>query len=296
MAGEKCHWPICLVKFPQRWICGAWQWELSLCGDSTQSVVHWQSVLTIREKRKYDTNVLINLFSIRHSQGQSTLEPVRGKMENEGRKKKMNSEDINTAVNISIIHIHFKALQHNKAVPISHLNSEQYLALYYVDKMPFSIWWDTERIICLLVFVQLHRIIGLRRYSPLASPGMGGYLTEVSCRNLGNVKNRHYSNQISTAAIDKKLIYFSFWPRDFLFVIRNPSWLMQTDRQTDRSLAVKAIVLLCKKHRPIYLVLELHLLSGLFPLWVPYSAPKRHSPVLSSVLLFFCFVWCICIG
>lgn len=49
-------------------------------------------------------------------------------MENEGRKKKtgkkkMNSEDINTAVNISIIHIHFKALQHNKAVPISHLNS-----------------------------------------------------------------------------------------------------------------------------------------------------------------------------
>lgn len=236
MAGEKCHWPICLVKFPQRWICGAWQWELSLCGDSTQSVVHWQSVLTIREKRKYDTNVLINLFSIRHSQGQSTLEPVRGKMENEGRKKKMNSEDINTAVNISIIHIHFKALQHNKAVPISHLNSEQYLALYYVDKMPFSIWWDTERIICLLVFVQLHRIIGLRRYSPLASPGMGGYLTEVSCRNLGNVKNRHYSNQISTAAIDKKLIYFSFWPRDLLFVIRNPSWLMQTDRQTDRQI------------------------------------------------------------
>lgn len=45
-------------------------------------------------------------------------------MENEGReKKKMNSEDINTAVNISIIHIHFKALQHNKAVLISHLNS-----------------------------------------------------------------------------------------------------------------------------------------------------------------------------
>lgn len=119
---EKCHWPICLVKSPQRWICGAWQWELSLCGDSTQSVVHWQSVLTIQEKRKYDTNVLINLFSIRHSQGQSTLEPVREKMENERRKKKMNSEDINTAVNISIIHIHFKALQHNKAVPISHLN------------------------------------------------------------------------------------------------------------------------------------------------------------------------------
>lgn len=53
------------------------------------------------------------------------MEPVREKMENEGRKKKkkMNSEDINTAVNISIIHIHFKALQHNKAVPISHLNS-----------------------------------------------------------------------------------------------------------------------------------------------------------------------------
>lgn len=135
----------------------------------------------------------------------------------------MNSEDINTAVNISIIHIHFKALQHNKAVPISHLNSEQYLALYYVDKMPFSIWWDTERIICLLVFVQLHRIIGLRRYPPLASPGMGGCLTEVSCRNLRNVKNRHYSNQRSTAVIDKKLIYFSFWPRDLLVVIRNPS-------------------------------------------------------------------------
>lgn len=42
-------------------------------------------------------------------------------MENERKKKKMNSEDINTAVNISIIHIHFKALQHNKAVPIFHL-------------------------------------------------------------------------------------------------------------------------------------------------------------------------------
>lgn len=39
----------------------------------------------------------------------------------------MNSEDINTTVNISIIHIHFKALQHNKAVPISHLNSEAVL-------------------------------------------------------------------------------------------------------------------------------------------------------------------------
>ena len=38
-----------------------------------------------------------------------------------GGKKKMNSEDINTAVNISIIHIHFKAVQHNKAVPIPHL-------------------------------------------------------------------------------------------------------------------------------------------------------------------------------
>lgn len=42
-------------------------------------------------------------------------------MENEG--GGMNFEDINTAVNISIIHIHFKSLQHNKAVPISHLNS-----------------------------------------------------------------------------------------------------------------------------------------------------------------------------
>lgn len=42
-------------------------------------------------------------------------------------KKKMNSEDINTTVNIYIIHIHFKALQHNKAVPISHLNSEAVL-------------------------------------------------------------------------------------------------------------------------------------------------------------------------
>ena len=39
----------------------------------------------------------------------------------------MNSEDINTTVNISIIHIHFKALQHNKALPISHLNSEAVL-------------------------------------------------------------------------------------------------------------------------------------------------------------------------
>lgn len=45
-------------------------------------------------------------------------------MENEGGEgeKKMNSEDINTDVNISIIHIHFNALQHNKAVPIPYLN------------------------------------------------------------------------------------------------------------------------------------------------------------------------------
>lgn len=39
----------------------------------------------------------------------------------------MNSEDINTAVNISIIHIHFKALQHNEAVSIPHLKSEAVL-------------------------------------------------------------------------------------------------------------------------------------------------------------------------
>lgn len=97
----------------------------------------------------------------------------------------MNSEDINTAVNISIIHIHFKALQHNKAVPISHLNSEQYLALYYVDKMPFSIWWDTERIICLLVFVQLHRIIGLRRYSPLPVQEWEGILLKSAAETWG---------------------------------------------------------------------------------------------------------------
>lgn len=32
----------------------------------------------------------------------------------------MGSEDINTTVNISIIHIHFKALQHNKTGSISH--------------------------------------------------------------------------------------------------------------------------------------------------------------------------------
>lgn len=38
--------------------------------------------------------------------------PVKEKMENEERKKekKMNSEDINTTVNISIIHIHSKTL------------------------------------------------------------------------------------------------------------------------------------------------------------------------------------------
>lgn len=89
------------------------------------------------------------------------MEPVREKMENEGRKKKMNSEDINTAVNISIIHIHFKALQHNKAVPISHLNSSQYLALYYVDKMPFWMGCNTEGIICLLVSMELQGIMGL---------------------------------------------------------------------------------------------------------------------------------------
>lgn len=48
-------------------------------------------------------------------------------MSKEEKKKKMNSEDINTAVNISIIHIHFKALQHNKAVSILHLKSEAVL-------------------------------------------------------------------------------------------------------------------------------------------------------------------------
>lgn len=77
-----------LPNSPQRWACGAWQWVLSLRGDSTQSVAHWQSVLTIQERRKYDTNVLINPFSIRRSQGQSTLEPEREKMENEQRRKK----------------------------------------------------------------------------------------------------------------------------------------------------------------------------------------------------------------
>lgn len=85
----------------------------------------------------------------------------------------MGSEDINTTVNISIIHIHFKALQHNKAVPISHLNSLQYLALYYVDKTAFWMVRDTERIICLLVSMELQRIMGMRGCSLL--------LTEVSC-------------------------------------------------------------------------------------------------------------------
>lgn len=73
----------------------------------------------------------------------------------------MNFEDINTAVNISIIHIHFKALQHNRAVPIFHLNSEQYLALCYVDKMPFWMGWNTEGIICLSVSMELQRIMWL---------------------------------------------------------------------------------------------------------------------------------------
>lgn len=72
----------------------------------------------------------------------------------------MNSEDINTAVNISIIHIHFKALQHNKAVPISHLNFLQYLALYYVDKMPFCMGWNTGGIICLLVSMSCRESLG----------------------------------------------------------------------------------------------------------------------------------------
>lgn len=92
----------------------------------------------------------------------------------------MNSEDINTAVNLSIIHIHFKALQHNKAVPISHLNSQQYLALYYVDKMPFWMGWNTEEIICLLVSMQLQGIMGLRRYSLM--PVRGGYLTKAAAK------------------------------------------------------------------------------------------------------------------
>lgn len=73
----------------------------------------------------------------------------------------MNSEDINTAVNISIIHIHLKALQHNKAVPISHLNSLQYFALYYVDQMPFWMGHNTEEIICLWVSIELQGIMGL---------------------------------------------------------------------------------------------------------------------------------------
>lgn len=90
----------------------------------------------------------------------------------------MNSEDINTAVNISIIHIHFKALQHNKAVPISHLNSEQYLALYYVDKMPFWMGSDTERIICLFISLELHGIMELRRYSLIPVQCRGGILLE----------------------------------------------------------------------------------------------------------------------
>lgn len=100
----------------------------------------------------------------------------------------MNSEDINTAVNISIIHIHFKALQHNKAVPISHLNS---LALYYIDKMPFWMGCNTEGIICLLVSMELQGIMGLRSHSLMLVQGW--YLSKVSCRSLRN--NGHIVSQ-----------------------------------------------------------------------------------------------------
>lgn len=94
----------------------------------------------------------------------------------------MNSDDINTAVNISIIHVHFKALQHNKAVPISHSNSLRCLAFYSVDKMPFWMGWNTVGIVCLLLSMELQRIMRLIRYSLLKV--LLGYLTKVSCRGL----------------------------------------------------------------------------------------------------------------
>lgn len=76
-----------------------------------------------------------------------------GESESESGGEEMNSEDINTAVNISIIHIHFKPLRHNKEMPVSHFNSHSHLALCCVDKTLVSghrsraarchqLWWE----------------------------------------------------------------------------------------------------------------------------------------------------------
>lgn len=153
------------------------QWELSPCGDSTQSVVLWHSVLTMREKRKYDTNVLINLFSIRHSQGQSTLEPGREKMENGGRKGWTLRILIPPWIYLlsTFISRHCSII---KQCPFSIYTLSNTAAQYYVDKMPFWMGWNTEANHLSFCFNGVARNLAFANISPYASPGNR---TEGSC-------------------------------------------------------------------------------------------------------------------
>lgn len=131
----------------------------------------WQS----GKKRKYDTNVLINLFSRMHSLWQIVWSMGEGKLSERVGEKKSWTLKILIPLWIYLLSTFIsKALRHNKALPISHLNSQHYLALGCITLTKYhSAWDETQR--GTFVFGSewnLKGIMALGRYSHNPTQGL----------------------------------------------------------------------------------------------------------------------------